>query len=228
MKSVVAGYDGKGQRIIESPDALMTAWTSLGKVACTLEHRVDLAMEISVLAARGPDGQVSTWRPVENRHHRHILDLSLAPADISPDLEAEALALTVRLAERLALRGLLCVEFFVTRSGEMLGELLINEIAPRPHNSGHYTLEATPCSQFEQQIRAVCGLPLGSTRLRQPAAMANLLGDLGRRVRPIGRRPCAIQTFISTCMASRKLSLAEKWGISRRWATPRRRRCIAW
>ena len=139
-----------------------------------LEALIDFTHEISVVAARGRDGAFAHFGAIENEHRHHILDISIAPARIAPEITVEAVALTRRLMEALDVVGVLCVEFFVTPDGE----LLINEMAPRPHNSGHLTLDACTTSQFEQQLRAVCGLPLGDTTYHRPAAMANLLGDL--------------------------------------------------
>ena len=135
---------------------------------------MDFEREISVVAARGLDGAVADWGPIENRHHRHILDVSVAPARVDERVGRDAVRLARGLLEELDVVGVLCVEFFLTRDGR----LLVNELAPRPHNSGHLTFDACVTSQFEQQLRAVCGLPLGSTELLRPAAMANLLGDL--------------------------------------------------
>jgi 5-(carboxyamino)imidazole ribonucleotide synthase len=175
LKTAVLGYDGKGQVAIDGAGGgRAEAVGLLADGACVLERRVDLALEISVLVARGADGAVATYPPLENAHARHILDVTVAPARIGPDLAAAATGVAVRVAEGLDLVGLACVECFVTTAGE----LLVNEIAPRPHNSGHITIEAAETDQFEQQLRAVCGLPLGGTTLRGPGAMANLLGDL--------------------------------------------------
>jgi 5-(carboxyamino)imidazole ribonucleotide synthase len=135
---------------------------------------VDFEREVSVVAARGPGGEVAAYPPIENEHRRHILDLSVAPAGVSDALAAEARGLAEAVLVALDVVGVLCLELFVTRDGR----LLVNELAPRPHNSGHLTIEACPTSQFEQQLRAVCGLPLGATELAAPAAMANLMGEL--------------------------------------------------
>lgn len=174
LKTAGFGYDGKGQAKITRPEEAEPAYQALGEQVCILEQFINLDREISVIAARGADGAFKAYRPVENRHRNHILDMTLAPAEISPQMEQTALNITRKIMEALNMRGLLCVEFFVTEEGY----LLVNELAPRTHNSGHYSIEAAVCSQFEQQLRAVCGLPLGDTSLRQPAAMANLLGDV--------------------------------------------------
>jgi 5-(carboxyamino)imidazole ribonucleotide synthase len=180
LKTAGFGYDGKGQSKLTSPEQALPAFEALNRTACTLEQFVDLEREISVIAARGVNGEFATYRPVENSHHNHILDITLAPAAISPELETQALDITRTIMEKLNMCGLLCVEFFVCKDGR----LLVNELAPRTHNSGHYSIEATTCSQFEQQLRAVCGLPLGETQLHHAAAMANLLGDLWQNGEP--------------------------------------------
>jgi 5-(carboxyamino)imidazole ribonucleotide synthase len=173
LKTAAFGYDGKGQRRIDAAADLDAAWDALGPAACVLEGWVDFDCEISVVGARGAAGETVVFEPSRNVHRHHILDVSSAPAGLPVPLLDAARGVTARILEALELVGVACVEFFVTRSGV----LLVNEIAPRPHNSGHLTIEACETSQFEQQVRAMCGLPLGSTRQRAPAAMANLLGD---------------------------------------------------
>jgi 5-(carboxyamino)imidazole ribonucleotide synthase len=174
LKTAAFGYDGKGQVAVKAGDDLAVAWQALGRREAVLEAFVDLQCEISVVGARGIDGGWSPFGPIENEHVRHILDVSVAPARVPALTAALAVDITRRVMEALDYVGLLCVEFFVTRDGR----LLVNEIAPRPHNSGHLTFDACRTSQFEQQLRAICGLPLGSPEMLQPAAMANLLGDL--------------------------------------------------
>jgi 5-(carboxyamino)imidazole ribonucleotide synthase len=174
LKTSRLGYDGKGQIAIESKADLAPAWDTLHRHEAILEAFIDLDCEVSVVAARGVSGDVSNFDPIENVHRHHILDVSVAPAAVSSELARQAVDVTRAVLEALEYVGVLCVEFFVARDGR----LLINEIAPRPHNSGHLTIDACDTSQFEQQVRAICGLPLGSPALRQPAAMANLLGDL--------------------------------------------------
>jgi 5-(carboxyamino)imidazole ribonucleotide synthase len=172
LKTAGFGYDGKGQsRIVASEDA-DEAWDALGGEAI-LESWVDFDKEVSVVAARGLDGSFAHYGVVENTHDRHILDVTVAPADVPLEVEQEAVEIAQGIFEELEIVGTACVEFFVTSGG-----LLVNEIAPRPHNSGHWTIDGAATSQFEQQLRAVCGLPLGSTERVRPAAMANLLGDL--------------------------------------------------
>jgi 5-(carboxyamino)imidazole ribonucleotide synthase len=187
LKTAGFGYDGKGQSRIDHPAEAAAALQAAGEQEMVLEACVDFAAEISVVAARGLDGQVAHWGAIENLHRRHILDLSLAPARIDPALAREAVEITRAVLETLDVVGVLCVEFFLTRQGR----LLINELAPRPHNSGHLTFDASLTSQFEQQLRAVCGLPLGGTDLLRPAAMANLLGDLWQEGEPNWAAACA-------------------------------------
>lgn len=174
LKTAGYGYDGKGQRIISSPETASLLYQDLGKVECVLEPFIAFEKEISVIGARGAYGEVKTFGPIENIHRNHILDLSSIPARINWRVAAEAVEITCAVMESLDLTGLLCVEFFLASQDR----LLINELAPRPHNSGHYSMEACPTSQFEQQIRAITGMPLGSTEPHAAAAMANLLGDL--------------------------------------------------
>jgi 5-(carboxyamino)imidazole ribonucleotide synthase len=174
LKTAALGYDGKGQAVIGPDDDPVAAWRSIGQHAAVLEAFIDLEREISIVGARGVDGGASFFEAFENVHRHQILDVSVAPARVPASLAQQAREITGAVLEALGYIGVLCVEFFVARDGR----LLINEIAPRAHNSGHLTIDAARTSQFEQQVRAICGLPLGSTALLQPAAMANLLGDL--------------------------------------------------
>jgi 5-(carboxyamino)imidazole ribonucleotide synthase len=187
LKTAEFGYDGKGQFRIDAPGRAAEAWSAIGRQEAVLEAFIDFDCEISVVAARGEDGQFVHYGAIENQHSRHILDLSIAPARVAPKVAREAVELARCVLEKLGVVGVLCVEFFVTRDGA----LLINELAPRPHNSGHLTVDACVTSQFEQQLRAVCGLPLGSTDMHRPAAMANLLGDLWANGEPDWRAACA-------------------------------------
>lgn len=173
IKTVRSGYDGKGQHRIESADdADQVQWTSAPEWIA--EKCIAFDKEVSVIVARTPDGRCESFPIFENTHSNHVLDISVAPADLTDSLSQEARRIAVAAAETIDVVGLLCVEFFV--SGD---HVLINEVAPRPHNSGHLTIEGCETSQFEQHVRAVCNLPLGSTQQRTPtAAMANLLGDL--------------------------------------------------
>lgn len=173
LKSVRMGYDGKGQATIDAGTEPRQAWRRMGGTLGILEAFVDFAREISVVVARGADGAFAAYLPVENRHVDHILDTTIAPAALPPATLREAEAIARHVAERLDLVGVLAVEMFVTRSGG----LLVNELAPRPHNSGHWTIDACITSQFEQLVRAICGLPLGSTERHSDAVMKNLIGD---------------------------------------------------
>ena len=186
VKIARLGYDGKGQVGVGTRAEMLAAWADLGGVACVVEHRMDLVGEVSVIVGRTGDGHVRTWPVTENHHVDGILDLSVAPARVSADVADRAVGLAMAVADALAYVGVLAVEMFVVGGGD----LIVNELAPRPHNSGHWTLDAAATSQFEQQVRAVCGVELGSTAMTAPAAaMVNLLGDLwfdgdGRRRDP--------------------------------------------
>ncbi len=182
LKTAREGYDGKGQLVVDRPDQLTAAWRSLGAVPCVLERQQELATELSVLVARTHDGLTTTWPVMENRHDHGILTLTVVPATVTAAVAVRAVALAERIAVALAYVGVMAVELFVTVDGEVL----VNELAPRPHNSGHWTLDACVTSQFEQQVRAALGLTLGTTAMTAPAAaMVNLLGDLW----PEGRAP---------------------------------------
>jgi 5-(carboxyamino)imidazole ribonucleotide synthase len=175
LKTATSGYDGKGQIRIDGAGELPNAWDTLGRRESVLEAFLDLDREISIIGARGVAGEWSYFGPIENAHARHILDVSVMPANVTDTTGALAADITRRVMDALDFVGVLCVEFFITRGGQ----LLVNELAPRPHNSGHLTFDACRTSQFEQQLRAVCGLPLGSPQMLLPAAaMANLLGDI--------------------------------------------------
>lgn len=174
IKTAAYGYDGKGQHRITTPADVTHVWDAIGHQEAVVEKFISLQAEISVIAARGLDGAVAHYEPFENRHQHHILDLTTFPAMVAPAIARQAVEIARALMEQLHYVGVLCVEFFVSTDGE----LMVNELAPRPHNSGHLTIDAAIVSQFEQQVRAVCGLPLGSTEILRPAAMANLLGDL--------------------------------------------------
>lgn len=174
LKTAGFGYDGKGQARITEAAQAESAWATLGTGEAILEAFVDFEREVSVVAARGLDGAFAAYPVIENRHRHGILDISAAPADLPAPLAAQAIEMAQAVLTGLDVVGVLCVEFFVTHAGQ----LLINELAPRPHNSGHLTIEGCVTDQFEQQLRAVCGLPLGAPDLVRPAAMANLLGDL--------------------------------------------------
>jgi 5-(carboxyamino)imidazole ribonucleotide synthase len=187
LKTAAFGYDGKGQFRVATPDRAAEAWTAIGRQEAVLEAFIDFECEISVVAARGHNGEFVHYGAIENQHSRHILDVSVGPARVPPRIAEEAVELARCVLEKLDVVGVLCVEFFVTHNQS----LLINELAPRPHNSGHLTVDACVTSQFEQQLRAVCGLPLGSTEMHRPAAMANLLGDLWASGEPDWAAACA-------------------------------------
>ncbi|MBT6681293.1 MAG: 5-(carboxyamino)imidazole ribonucleotide synthase [Chloroflexi bacterium] len=176
LKTATSGYDGKGQIVLRSAVDMREAHSRLRQqsVALILESFVPFDMEISVIAARGPDGDVVCFPPSENQHVDGILDVSIVPARISDEVREAATKLASGIADALDVVGLVAVEMFVTTDGE----LLVNEIAPRPHNSGHYTQDGCATSQFEQLVRAICGLPLGSTELLSPVVMVNLFGDV--------------------------------------------------
>ncbi|MEM6671875.1 MAG: 5-(carboxyamino)imidazole ribonucleotide synthase [Planctomycetota bacterium] len=175
LKTSSFGYDGKGQARLASADELPEAWEALGGRRCVLETLVPFEEEVSVIVARGASGDVAVYEPFSNDHVDHILDVTVCPADLDADVRAEVERIARAFVLGLDVVGVVCIEMFRCADGRVL----VNEVAPRPHNSGHLTIDAHACSQFEQQVRAVAGLPLGSTeRIGAPAAMANLLGDL--------------------------------------------------
>ncbi len=184
LKTTKFGYDGKGQRVVKSVAEADDAWAYLGRHKCVWEKFIDFRREVSVIVARGADGTMSTCGPIENSHANHILDVSVVPAASSDAAAKQAIGIARQVAHELGVVGIVCVEFFETTAGEML----VNEIAPRPHNSGHLTIEACPASQFEQQVRTLAGQPLGDFTPTQPAAMANLLGDIWTSGEPNWRR----------------------------------------
>jgi 5-(carboxyamino)imidazole ribonucleotide synthase len=180
LKTAGFGYDGKGQIKIKSAEDAGSAFSGLAGRESVLEPFVDFEKEVSVVCARGSDGDFAHYGVIENSHANHILDISFAPALVSEKVHNEAVGIARSIAETFQYIGTLCVEFFLTREGK----LIVNELAPRPHNSGHLTIDACVTSQFEQQLRAVCGLSLGSTEFLRPAAMANLLGDIWQNGEP--------------------------------------------
>lgn len=173
LKVARFGYDGKGQARVADAAAAAAAFEQFGTQTCVLEKMLTLDAEVSVVLARDADGHIVTFPVVENSHLNGILDISIAPARISDVLKAKAQALATQLAQKLAYEGVLAVEFFISE-----GKLLVNEMAPRPHNSGHYTIDACVTNQFEQQVRALTGLPLGDARQHSAAVMVNILGDI--------------------------------------------------
>jgi len=174
VKSARLGYDGKGQASVSSRADVEAAWRAMKGQPCVLEQRVRLACEVSVIVARNERHETVTWPVAENVHRDGILDVSIVPARVSGDVTERASTIATRIAAALDYRGVLCVEMFVADDGA----LLVNEIAPRPHNSGHYGIDACVTSQFEQQARILADLPLGDTRQHTPAVMLNLLGDV--------------------------------------------------
>ena len=186
IKTATFGYDGKGQHKVTTPADVAHIWEAIGHQEAVVEKFIPLQAEISIIAARGLDGAMVEYPAFENRHRNHILDLTTAPASVPPAIAAQAIEITRAILQELQYVGVLCVEFFVSTGNE----LLVNELAPRPHNSGHLTFDAAVTSQFEQQVRAICGLPLGSTELMRPAAMANLLGDLWADAEPNWAAAC--------------------------------------
>jgi 5-(carboxyamino)imidazole ribonucleotide synthase len=187
LKTAGFGYDGKGQSKILSVEDVPEAFERLGGREAVLEMFVDFEREVSVVAARSACGEVAHYGLIENEHRHHILDCSIAPARVAPAIVREATAIAESILHELDITGVLCVEFFLTKEGR----LFVNELAPRPHNSGHLTIDACVTSQFEQQLRAVAGLPLGSTALLGPVAMVNLLGDLWQDGEPLWPAACA-------------------------------------
>lgn len=173
LKTATLGYDGKGQIVISSSSELGPAFQQLGAKPCVLEQRVDLACEISVVLARSVCGHIEAFAVAENRHENGILDMSIIPARVEHEVSSQAEKMARMLAEELDYCGVLAVEFFVDKNNK----LMINEMAPRPHNSGHYTLDACLTDQFQQQVRTLCGFRPGKSDLTTPAVMVNILGD---------------------------------------------------
>jgi 5-(carboxyamino)imidazole ribonucleotide synthase len=238
LKTADFGYDGKGQVALDRPGGEAAAWKAMGRPVGVLEAFVPFAKEASVICARTAAGQSLCFTPVENEHHRHILDVTTAPADLPPAVARRAVELAAAVAEALGVVGLLAVELFVLPSGE----LIVNELAPRPHNSGHFSFDACVTSQFEQQLRAVCALPLGDVTLLRPAAMANLLGDLwaggepdwaaalaipqvklhlyGKREARPGRKMGHLTAMADSPAAARELVLRARAALTRRLSEP--------
>lgn len=174
LKTADFGYDGKGQRKLTGGEDPAEIWRDFQGARAVLEAFIPFELELSVMVARDAHGRTACFDPAENRHRHHILDVSIVPARVPAAVAGEARRIAIQVASALEYRGIMGVEFFMLPDGT----LLVNEMAPRPHNSGHHTIDACATSQFEQQLRAVCGLPLGSTRLLAPAVMLNLLGDM--------------------------------------------------
>jgi len=174
LKTRRLGYDGKGQARVDNLDDLVTAFDHMGRVPCLLEGMLDLKQEISVVLARNAQGEIAFFPVAENQHRNGILDVSIVPARVPEGTAAKARDMAAHLAEGLGYVGVLAVEFFILTDGRVV----FNEMAPRPHNSGHYTLDACATDQFQQQVRALAGLPLGDPRLLSPVVMVNILGDI--------------------------------------------------
>ncbi len=208
LKTADWGYDGKGQVLIRQPGDAAAAWAQLAADRAILEAFIDFECELSVVAARGLDREVVTYGPMLNTHAQHILDVSIAPAPLDEKILREANAIARAVLEKMDVVGVMCIEFFLTKSGQ----LLINETAPRPHNSGHLTIDAHVTCQFEQQVRAVCGLPLGSAHQHRPAAMANLLGDLWEPQPPNWSAVCAFQDVKLHLYGKREARRGRKMG----------------
>jgi len=188
LKTASSGYDGKGQAKVTAESDLAEVWRSLATDEATYEAFVEFEREVSVVGVRGIDGATAFYGPIENAHRNHILDVSRCPADLPQRVRSDATAIARSVLEVLDVVGVLCVEMFLMPDGG----LVINELAPRTHNSGHLTIEAFATSQFEQQVRAVAGMPLGSTEQLGPAAMANLLGDAWANGEPRWDRALAV------------------------------------
>ncbi len=188
IKTTTLGYDGKGQQVINDKAELQAAFNELGQVECVLEQKMDLALEISVLLARNSAGEVACYPPAENEHVNGVLHKSIVPARVDEVIAERARQQATGLAEKINYVGVLAVEFFITTDNQ----LIFNEMAPRPHNSGHYTMDAAVVSQFEQQVRVMCGLTPGDARLISPVVMINLLGDLW----PVNWQTCLSNTSL--------------------------------
>lgn len=180
LKTAALGYDGKGQVAVADLDAAIAGYRSLGELPCIIEQKVSLALELSVILARSITGRIAVYPPAENIHVGGILDYSIVPARVSAAIAGTVTEMACEIADRMDYCGVLATEFFLTTDGD----ILINELAPRPHNSGHYTVDACLTSQFEQQVRTLCGLPPGDTELLSPVVMVNLLGDLWQKGAP--------------------------------------------
>ena len=177
VKTAEFGYDGKGQQRLQknaSEELLQKTWKTFDNGRVVIEECISLEAEISVIVARSTNGEIAIYDPAENIHRNHILDISIVPARIDPLIIAQAKEVSLAIVDELQYVGILAIEFFVSSSGK----LLVNELAPRPHNSGHHTINSCFCSQFENQARAISGLPLGSTHLHSSVVMMNLLGDV--------------------------------------------------
>ena len=208
LKTSSWGYDGKGQRSLKQAADLESAWLALQTTDAILEQFVSFQCELSVVAARALDGTFVAYDPIRNDHSRHILDLSSTPAELPPNVSHQAIDMARTILEKLKVVGVLCVEFFLDQHDR----LLVNELAPRPHNSGHLTIDACVTCQFEQQLRAICGLPLGDVTRFRPAAMANLLGDLWEAGEPDWPAVCALSDVKLHLYGKREARVGRKMG----------------
>ncbi|QDU92364.1 5-(carboxyamino)imidazole ribonucleotide synthase [Lignipirellula cremea] len=208
LKTAAWGYDGKGQVKVQTQQDLESAWAGLKCDEAVLERFVDFDAELSIVAARGRDGSVAFYGPFNNMHANHILDASTTPSKLPQAIIDDAIDIARAILTEFELIGVLCVEFFLTTDGK----LLVNELAPRPHNSGHLTIDAHATCQFEQQVRAVCGLPLGAATQLRPAAMVNLLGEVWRRGEPSWAKALAVKELKLHLYGKRETRVGRKMG----------------
>ncbi|MEK9983250.1 MAG: 5-(carboxyamino)imidazole ribonucleotide synthase [Opitutae bacterium] len=208
LKTAAWGYDGKGQVKVEVPTDAIAAWEQIDRAEAIFEKFVDFNQELSIVAARGQDGECAFYGPMANLHENHILSISVCPGGFSEKVTSEAQEITRAILEALNYVGTLCVEFFLTQDGS----LLVNELAPRPHNSGHLTIDGHRTCQFEQQVRAIAGLPLGSPAQIKPAAMVNLLGDVWQNGDPDWSSALAINDLKLHLYGKREARVGRKMG----------------
>jgi len=208
LKTAAWGYDGKGQVKVEAPTDAIAAWEQIDRAEAIFEKFVDFNQELSIVAARGQDGECAFYGPMANLHENHILSISVCPGGFSEKVTSEAQEITRAILEALNYVGTLCVEFFLTQDGS----LLVNELAPRPHNSGHLTIDGHRTCQFEQQVRAIAGLPLGSPAQIKPAAMVNLLGDVWQNGDPDWSSALAINDLKLHLYGKREARVGRKMG----------------
>ena len=208
LKTAAWGYDGKGQVKVEAPTDAIAAWEQIDRAEAIFEKFVDFNQELSIVAARGQDGECAFYGPMANLHENHILSISVCPGGFSEKVTSDAQEITRAILEALNYVGTLCVEFFLTQDGN----LLVNELAPRPHNSGHLTIDGHRTCQFEQQVRAIAGLPLGSPAQIKPAAMVNLLGDVWQNGDPDWSSALAINDLKLHLYGKREARVGRKMG----------------
>ena len=208
LKTAAWGYDGKGQVKVEASTDVIAAWEQIDRAEAIFEKFVDFNQELSIVAARGQDGECAFYGPMANLHENHILSISVCPGGFTEKVTSEAQEITRAILEALNYVGTLCVEFFLTQDGS----LLVNELAPRPHNSGHLTIDGHRTCQFEQQVRAIAGLPLGSPAQIKPAAMVNLLGDVWQNGDPDWSSALAINDLKLHLYGKREARVGRKMG----------------